>query len=89
MTKSFKYTNLNGLNNKRKVHKKISFIGNIDQFTIKTLYENYEIISENLGVYPTVTVYPENYHINGGFTGMYYSDRNHIDLIVNYINVGS
>lgn len=79
--KSFRYNSLNGLNNKGIGESKIQIIGELDHFTKKTLFENYNVIAKNLKVYPTIKIYPRGYELNGGFGGFYYSDRNHIDLI--------
>lgn len=79
--KSFRYNNLNGLNNKGIGQSKIKIVGQLDNFTKKTLYENYDFIAYNLKVFPTITIYPRGRAFEGGFAGFYYSDRNHIEIV--------
>lgn len=81
---SFKFNNLKGLNNIGNGQLKIQIIGQLDAFTIKTLYKNYDIIAINLKVYPTVKIYPRGYALDGGFGGFYHADRNHIDIVDHY-----
>ncbi|MEH7306881.1 hypothetical protein [Neobacillus drentensis] len=80
-SKSFRFNNLNGLNIKGSGRSKIEIMGQLDHFTMKTLYENYDIIPQNLKVYPTIKVYPRGYQYEGGFEGFYHSETNHIDII--------
>ncbi|PEK61470.1 hypothetical protein [Bacillus wiedmannii] len=81
---SFKFNNLNGLNNTGNGQLKIQIVGQLDAFTIKTLYKNYDIIARNLKVYPTVKIYPRGYALDGGFGGFYHADRNHVDIVDHY-----
>lgn len=82
--KYFKYNKLKGLNKKTTAQSNITVEGEIDDFTLSTLYQNYDIIASNLRVYPTVTIYPRESYMEGGFTGYYYSENNHINLIDDY-----
>jgi len=82
--KYFKYNKLNGLNNKGSARSKIQIMGSLDHFTKKTLYENYDIIAQNLKVYPTIKIYPRGYQFEGGFGGFYHASNNHIDIIDQY-----
>lgn len=86
---SFKLRKLQGLNKKKKAKSCIQFAGSFDPFTIKTIYEHYEIIARNLKVYPTVTVYAEHYELDGGFSGLYNSNRHHIDMKAEYYVVST
>ncbi|PFW47248.1 hypothetical protein [Priestia megaterium] len=43
----FTHNDLNGLNIESNSEMKIKVIGNVDTFTLKTIHENYEIISKN------------------------------------------
>ncbi|MGG5795901.1 hypothetical protein [Bacillus nitratireducens] len=81
---SFKFNNLNGLNNAGNGHLKIQIVGQLDSFTIKTLYKNYDIIARNLKVYPTVKIYPRGYALEGGFGGFYHANKNHVDIVDHY-----
>lgn len=77
----FQHNLLQGLNRRGRTSSKINVVGNIDTFTLKTIHSNYECIAENLKVYPTVTIYPRNYKLEGGFGGFYYADKNHIKIV--------
>ncbi|KZB92459.1 hypothetical protein A2U94_05435 [Bacillus sp. VT 712] len=79
--KYFRYNSLNGLNKKGSGQSKIKIVGHLDHFTKKTLYENYDIIAQNLKAYPTITIYPREYELKGGFGGFYHPDKNHIEII--------
>ncbi|MFJ5624824.1 hypothetical protein ACIQD3_19335 [Peribacillus loiseleuriae] len=81
---NFRYNNFNGLNDIGSGQSKIQIIGQLDYFTKKTLYENYDIIANNLKVYPTINIYPRGYELEGGFGGFYHSSNNHIDMIDHY-----
>ncbi|HFR4187464.1 hypothetical protein CQZ91_25590 [Bacillus cereus] len=63
---------------------KIQIVGQLDAFTIKTLYKNYDIIARNLKVYPTVKIYPRGYALDGGIGGFYHADRNHVYIVDHY-----
>ncbi|MEO2223023.1 hypothetical protein [Priestia megaterium] len=80
----FIHNDLNGLNIESNSEMKIKVIGHVDTFTLKTIHENYEIISKNLKVYPTINVYSRDYKFEGGFGGFYYYDKNHINIADHY-----
>jgi hypothetical protein len=78
--KLFRYNSLSGLNNKGSGQSKIKIVGQLDYFTKRTLFENYDIIAQNLKVFPTITIYPREYELKGGFGGFYHPDKNHIEV---------
>lgn len=79
-----RYNSLGGLNVRKNVQSKINIVGHLDDFTLKTLYENYEEIAGNLGVYPTITIFPRGHELDGGMGGLYYADQNHIEMVDHY-----
>jgi hypothetical protein len=78
------YHDLMGLNSKGSARSKIRIQGTLDPFTTETLYKNYDLIASNLKVYPTIVIYGRDRHFEGGFTGFYNTENNHIQLIDNY-----
>lgn len=80
----FVFNNLNGLNEAGSPQSKITINGHLDDFTISTLYRNYEQVAHNLKVYPTITIYPRGTELNGGMGGFYNADNNHIDMVDHY-----
>lgn len=82
--RNFIYNSLNGLNDFGSGQSKIEIVGHLNQFTLKTLYESYDIIAQNLKVYPTIKIYPRGYEFEGGFGGFYHSSDNHINMIDHY-----
>ncbi|MFP7492951.1 hypothetical protein SFC66_04105 [Terribacillus saccharophilus] len=82
--KSFRYNKMDGLNKKGNARSKIHVVGQIDNFTLRTLYENYDVIAQNLKVYPTIKIHPRGSTLEGNFSGLYHASDNHIDIIDNY-----
>lgn len=82
--RDFVFNSLNGLNEAGSPQSKITIKGHLDDFTISTLYRNYEHIAHNLKVFPTITIYPRGHKFKGGMGGFYYSDNNHIDMVDHY-----
>lgn len=82
--RDFTFNSLSGLNEAASPQSKINIKGNLDDFTISTLYRNYEHIAHNLKVYPTITIYPRGYKLKGGMGGFYNPDNNHIDMVDHY-----
>lgn len=72
---------LAGLNNKYSLSEKVTFLDRSNTESHHMILRNYESISRNLEVYPTVTVYPKGHVFKGGMGGFYHSDKNHIDLV--------
>lgn len=79
-----KHNDMNGINRPGYAKEKFRFLGPVDPFTEKTLYENYEIIAENLKVYPKVVVYPRGTKLPGGHRGFYSSSLHEIQIIDAY-----
>lgn len=76
-----RHNDMNGINRDGYASEKIRFLGPVDSFTEETLYENYDIIAENLKVYPTILVYPRGTKLPGGHGGFYYSTSNEIQIV--------
>jgi|GEM_PF-4129484 len=79
-----KHNDMNGINRPGYAKERIRFLGPVDPFTKETLYENYEIIAENLKVYPTVVVYPRGTKLPGGHSGFYSSSLHEIQIVDAY-----
>ncbi|WP_342550540.1 hypothetical protein MKX57_19630 [Lysinibacillus sp. FSL M8-0216] len=79
-----KQNDMNGINSPGYAKEKIRFLGPVDPFTKETLYENYEIIAENLKVYPTVVVYQRGTKLPGGHSGFYSSSLHEIQIVDAY-----
>lgn len=67
----------------------IQFHGDISDFTKKTLIENYDIIANNLLVYPLVKVYPEGKKLPWNTQGRYYSDVHLIELECSWYTINT
>lgn len=80
----FRFNKFEGLNKKRNAKSQIKFVGEFDEFTISTVYENYEVISKNLQVYPSITIYDRSRQLDGGFSGFYHSSNHHIEMVDHY-----
>lgn len=76
-----KHNDMNGINRPGNAKEKIRFLGPVDPFTKETLYENYEIIAENLKVYPTVVVYPRGTKLSGGHWGFYIESSHEVEIV--------
>lgn len=76
-----KHNDMNGINRPGHAKEKIRFLRPVDPFTKETLYENYDIIAENLKVYPTVIVYPRGTKLSGGHWGFYIESSHEIEIV--------
>lgn len=80
----FRFDYMDGANQPRSSQANIKIQGHLDEFTKSTLYQNYDRIAKNLGVYPTITIYPRGHELKGGMGGFYYADDNAIDMVDHY-----
>ncbi|MGE6895631.1 hypothetical protein [Priestia flexa] len=77
----FVFNSLNGYNEAGSAQSKITIKGHLDDFSIETLYSNYDQIAHNLKVYPTITIYPRGYELKGDMGGFYHPQYNHIEMV--------
>lgn len=76
--KRFPHRVLNGFNGRRGASFVVTFKGIFTEKEKREVHEHYERLSENLKVYPSVTVQKEGF--NNGFGGFYDAEHHHITM---------
>lgn len=73
----------NSKKKKKVASKHIDYYDGVDDFTVKTLEENYKLLAKELKVSPKVILYPKGTELKG-FGGFFNGDSNSIELVDTY-----